>query len=317
MEKKGNNQQSFWKIFAALGGVAGVVAICGLAVAVLQLAQAIASDEENKNIALTQDARTVDTIDVLKRIEVLQATQAAHPASAIGTAIAAEIQILEITRQASDGAVAVVPTVVATQITQPTALPIPDTPIYTTINWQGQGDYNSQNLELPSGASELFGIPFLTGWTLTTSSGSIQNPASYTFDVNVPNPAHVYVLIQSGWGYNQFANKQIGYIRLEYQDGTLTDVPLVLGYNIRDWVREPNHTVSVITATSPDLQEAWRGRTVAGQLGGIDLLTIQIPTTKQNSTLRSVSFVDTTETTTSSLDPAMHIVGMTIESRTR
>lgn len=99
-----NNQSIFGKI----GGIAGLIAVLGLIVAILQLAQSLNSDREDRMLVSTQQAqhqannalqatRDEAQFAALEKIVFLQAQLVEGQPAATATAIAQQIQILEST----------------------------------------------------------------------------------------------------------------------------------------------------------------------------------------------------------------------------
>lgn len=169
------------------------------------------------------------------------------------------------------------------------------------------------NLQLEPGLHDLEGIPVDFGWTATTQNRDFPDAAdTVEIRANIPLATEVYFLIQAGWGLSEYDQKQIGSIRLHFGNGEILESPLVLGENIRDWTRGDS-AVAVTTVTSADVIPAWQG-TSLGTTGGMDLLKIAIPNEYQVTTLLTIEVMDTSIDTVSSLDPAIHLLGVTVAS---
>jgi hypothetical protein len=169
-------------------------------------------------------------------------------------------------------------------------------------------------LGLSPGKQNLLDIPFETGWEVTTQNRDFPDyRTSIPLDLKVSNPVSVYLLMQGGWGYKQYQGKQIGSVSLRFADGSTSEVRLVLGDNIRDWAR--NNPLAVSTATSPMLRQGYPGTVTqpGGIIGGIDILTIDIPQEERGGTLTGITLDDTTQATTGSLDPAIHLLAVTVK----
>lgn len=124
MEGKNNQPMSVGKI---LGGIAGLVAICSLAVAIAQLAQAIGSDMESRNITLTEQAQALEdkatqeaydqaSLNALEQIVNLQEQLVAGTSPESATAIAATIEVLQSTVEAQSGSTVLLPQPTATSV---------------------------------------------------------------------------------------------------------------------------------------------------------------------------------------------------------
>ena len=169
------------------------------------------------------------------------------------------------------------------------------------------------NLQLEPGLYELEGIPIDFDWTATTQDRDFPNVAdTVEIKANIPLATEVYFLIQAGWGLSEYDQKQIGNIRLHFGNGVILEIPLILGENIRDWTRGES-SVAVTTVTSPDVIPAWQG-TALGRTGGMDLLKVSIPEQYQETALLTIEVIDTSTDTVLSLDPAIHLLAVTVGS---
>ena len=169
------------------------------------------------------------------------------------------------------------------------------------------------NLGLNDGNQELLGIPFDIGWKISTQGAEKPGwPTQITIATDISNPEELFLLIQAGWGYTWFSDKAIGNIALVFENESRMDVPLVLGDNIRDWTADdPN---AVTTSTSSSLRTAYKGiDPPSGKAGHIDLLTITVQDKFTKRTLKSIIIEDITAESTGSLDPALHLLGITVK----
>jgi hypothetical protein len=185
---------------------------------------------------------------------------------------------------------------------------------FQMLSLQSQSELTSPetNIGLGPGLNYLLGIPFETGWTASTQCSHLpERPAVIDLSTDVPNPVSVHLLLQTGWGMIRYADEQVGNVRLVFSDGSFFDVPLILGYNIRDWARSNPQAVTAVS--SPSLRPAWEGIAPDGELGGMDVLTIEIPSEKTQLELTGVQVSDTSYTTTGDIDPCIHLVAATVE----
>lgn len=204
-----------------------------------------------------------------------------------------------------------------TPLPQPTYTPIiastpPSQPTFTTVSISSLA--KSQwpcNLQLMQGNRTLLGVPFDVGWTITTEHQTF--PSSITLAVAFKNPKNVYLLWQGGWAYTQYSGQMVGEVSLSFASGGPLIIPVILGDNIRDWTISDQDAVN--TATSPMLQEAWRGREFdvdcqppfSGREGRMDMLTIDLPESYLGDELVNIEIKDTAPG-----DPAIHLNGVTV-----
>jgi len=166
------------------------------------------------------------------------------------------------------------------------------------------------NLRLKPGLNYLLDIPFEIGWKASTQCSHLQHqPEAYQLNTNIKNPTEVYLLLQAGWGLVQYNGLQIGFVRLGFSDGSTFDTPLTLGDNIRDWAWESS--AAVRTVSSPSSRPAWTGTAPDGTPGGMDILTISIPSGKQKLSLTSIVISDISQVTAGNINPCIHLVALT------
>lgn len=198
--------------------------------------------------------------------------------------------------------------------TVPTATTRPLVSDYQTLSLQRWSELKSPetNLGLAPGHNYLLDIPFDTGWKASTQCSHLLNqPASFQVDTSISNPVGVYLLLQAGWGLTKYNGKQIGNVHMGFSDGNTLDIPLTLGFNIRDWAWE--NPAAVHTASSSTLQPAWKGYAPDGTPGGMDILTIIVPNNQSQSTLTSVRISDLSQSTTGDVNPCIHLVALTVK----
>jgi len=164
---------------------------------------------------------------------------------------------------------------------------------------------------------ELLGIPFETGRQINTPGcPNSAHDTRYTIQTQIEHPLRVYFILQAGNGLTQYANDLIGRITLYFAEGGIVSEDLILGFNIRDWARDKNPQVAVISLSSNTAVEAWRGAASepdSGWIGGMDMLTIDILPTIQTITLTAVELTDITTETIGSSQPCIHLQAVTVE----
>jgi len=195
-------------------------------------------------------------------------------------------------------------------ISFPTQQPTPE---YINVSLKAYSELTEAetNLGLAPGLNYLLDIPFETGWKASTQCSHLQNqPETFELPTNINSPTEVYLLIQAGWGLVQYNGLQIGFVRLGFSDGSTTDTPLTLGENIRDWAWESSAAVRTVSSSSS--RPAWTGYAPDGTPGGMDILTIDIPSNKQNLDLTSILISDISQVTAGNVNPCIHVVALTV-----
>lgn len=202
----------------------------------------------------------------------------------------------------------------STQVAQPTANTRLPTPHFQTLSLQHWSELTSPetNLGLAPGRNYLLGIPFDTGWKASTQCSHLPSqPESFQWETEIPNPVSVYLLLQAGWGLSRYDGERIGEVRLSFSDGSSVDTPLILGFNIRDWAWESGAAVNTVSSSTS--QPAWQGNAPDGTPGGMDVLTIDVPSGQSQLTLTGVRVSDTSQSAIGEVNPCIHLVALTVE----
>lgn len=200
-----------------------------------------------------------------------------------------------------------------------TPIPLSETPEQTdeplsftnagyTIPLEDATMWTEENLGLQYGEirTQVFGgMVFEIGRGISTIGCHIENTTNeITISMNVRNPSAVHFLIQGGNALDEYANMEIGFIRIFMSDGSTLVVPLIIGHNIRDWKINSNDAVT--TLVSDQTVEAW-----ATDEGRIDMLSVIIPDIYPNNTsVVNIEIVDTSDKDIS--DPCIHLTAITI-----
>lgn len=171
------------------------------------------------------------------------------------------------------------------------------------------------NLGLGPGQTTLLGLPFEHGWKISTECeiGGADRPTLIVVPVNNLSATKAHFLLQAGQGLAEFSGQKIGELVIIFANGQSFGEPLILGDNIRDWRRAMPETY-VNSATSANLQEAWRGKE-GNTDGRIDLFSITLPDSLQNQLIREIQIVDTSVQTIGTTDPCIHLIAITLESQ--
>ncbi|MBI5877898.1 MAG: TIR domain-containing protein [Chloroflexi bacterium] len=175
----------------------------------------------------------------------------------------------------------------------------------------------------PFGDFFVQGVPFkMENARLSLGDPSVNNKRVLIFHQKAfANLKAMHLLINAGDGRKSYGAKKIGHIMLVMQPGPNPDpTAIVLGVNVREWAignfvriapNEPWPEPLTDTVTDPDSCEAWRGTTSNGQVAVIDMLTINIPTERQNDRLVGIEFIRDIQPSTIPLD--YFVSGLTLE----
>ena len=205
----------------------------------------------------------------------------------------------------------------------PAPAPAPFTSTYHSISLEPIANadtifLNEIHEPLQTGRVELKGVPFeMARRIFKTQAAPVSDkdyPVIGTLTVNIPAATRLYVLLNSGNGFVKFKDKTIGQIAVTCDAQRLVVSDLQLGQNIREWV----NTTGVISSAVNTL-EVWTYPTVPSPdtYGHADLIGFALPLSCQQGTLTQVELIDTSRDSVGSLDPALNVFGVTIESRTR
>lgn len=196
--------------------------------------------------------------------------------------------------------------------------PSPPETQFAVLSLAGVANTNTGSgyVDPPLGRVTLAGVPFdlAAGESVTTQAIPLpENPRAVSLTTNVANPQVVYLLITGGNVFDTFAGQNIGQVLLVLDNGSTYPVDLTVGYNIREWKQFGRDTV--VTTTSPDLREVWRGanRHDTGP-AVIDRLAITLPSGLQGHRLVRIDLVDRSHETVGSLDPAINWLGATVRA---
>ena len=144
--------------------------------------------------------------------------------------------------------------------------------------------------------------------------GQKEWPTGITVSVGtISHPETIYLLINAGYAHTRYAAAQIGLVVLEFGNGNLLRFPLILGQNIREWkIADPG---AVTTTTDLSSSVVWNGSSYDNRSAVLDMLTLSIPQDHRNSSLRAVTFYDTSQDTLDDLNPCFMVIGITIIAR--
>lgn len=165
----------------------------------------------------------------------------------------------------------------------------------------------------PAGIQELGGIPFVIGSGVFKSQASTPPFDHYAtraiLPVSVPQAQSIHLLINAGNGYNRFLNQIVGKVTVTCDNQTYLVRELELGRDLREW-----HTAANVVSQASAVIPVWEGATPAGALGFLDMLSLPMPPQCHNGVLTDIEISDDSVSSLNSLDPALNIAAITIET---
>lgn len=203
-------------------------------------------------------------------------------------------------------------TPIPTATIPPTIMP----PSYLTISLADVANATLDFQSPPLGEVRLGGIPFNQSAQIFKSQASSaphdSAPTSIQIETGADRASRIYLLITTGNGFRRYESQVVGRV-VAYCDGERTLVSeLRLGQEVREWqTREDDEVVS----TAPSAQEVWSGQRsdVPELTGHIDMLPLDLPDNCRRGRLDAVEVLDISADTVGSLDPALNVMGLTIE----
>jgi hypothetical protein len=165
-----------------------------------------------------------------------------------------------------------------------------------------------------SGRPDLYTVrvPFETGWTVRTQCRDAQSAStSISIGTGISQATGVHLVMHGGWVIKDYDHQQAGLVRLRFSDGTVHETPLVVGFNLRDWVED--NLDAIRTVTSPDVQQVWQGTSPYNIPGHLDWLAIWVPEKYRDARLTNIEIIDTSHELNGSQDPCIHVLAATVE----
>ncbi|UCG23402.1 MAG: SUMF1/EgtB/PvdO family nonheme iron enzyme [Chloroflexota bacterium] len=179
--------------------------------------------------------------------------------------------------------------------------------VYHTASLDGLTNKALDFSSPPRGSMTLGGVPFLlNGQVFKTSASTASHttlPATIKIPLDVSGARRVHLLINSGNGYTRFGGMTIGQVIITCSRGPDSVTDLVLGQNIREW-----HTADNVVSWASAITEVW-----SDAVGHIDLLALDVPPDCTDGRLTAIGITDLSESSTLSYDPALNLVGLTVE----
>ena len=171
----------------------------------------------------------------------------------------------------------------------------------------------------PLGNVTLGGVPFTLPSgnknSFTTQAGTLDgNPRRVDIaDLFIDHPTAVYLLVTGGYVRREFDGQQVGTIELHFDDGSVLTDDLIAGVNLREWKTYGDQRVT--WTTDSNVTEVWRGANKFDDSAAIiDMLEIPIPSKFRGKVLESITVLDTSLSTVGSMDPAINILGVSVQS---
>jgi hypothetical protein len=166
----------------------------------------------------------------------------------------------------------------------------------------------------PIGEVILGDIPFELSTSIFKSQAAsapfTEAPIRLPLAANIAQAQQLHLLLTLGNGFTRFADQVVGRVEIVCDDTLIVLTELQAGVHVREWHNGPN----VIT-TAPLAHSVWNEQITADVRGTIDLLSLELPQICQNGRLTSIELIDSSTETVGSLDPALNLVGLSVEYR--
>lgn len=167
---------------------------------------------------------------------------------------------------------------------------------------------------LPTGDVTLERIPFQLSQSIFKSQAesSLFAGASdrLVLTTDIAQAQRLHLLLNLGNGFLKFADQVIGRVEVTCDNMLIVLVELQAGIHVREW-----HNGQGVIATAPQVISVWREQISDDVRGTIDLLTLDLPPVCQDGRLTRIELIDSSAETVNSLDPALNLVGITVEFR--
>ena len=183
-------------------------------------------------------------------------------------------------------------------------------PLESIANGSVLEDYEAP----PTGDVTLGGVPFrLTERLFKSQASSAPNdgyPTRARLSMDLRQAQRVHLLLTTGNGFNEFNGQVVAQVVAECGGSAVPVADLALGREVREW-----HVAGNVVSTAPRAQQVWSGpiKGFPDLLGHYDMLSLDLPEECRTGTLTALEVLDTSADTASSLDPALNLVGVTVE----
>lgn len=207
-----------------------------------------------------------------------------------------------------------------TQTAQPTtplptetATVIPDN-VFQPIPLQAVANGTIDFSAPPVGEVTLGGVPFQLSTSIFKSQASASPftaaPVRLPLAANVAQAQQLHLLLTLGNGFTQFANQVVGRVEIVCDDTLIVLAQLQAGVHVREW-----HNGQGVITTASLARSVWSEPITDDVRGTIDLLSLELPQICQDGRLTSIELIDSSTETVGSLDPALNLVGISVEYR--
>ena len=203
------------------------------------------------------------------------------------------------------------PTATATVTPSPTDTPVPVI-VFQPLEL-GSSANGSLDFSAPQGEVQFNGIPFNIGDKVFKSQASPAPhnvaPERIVVYASLPEPQRLHLLLNTGNGFNRFNGQIVAQVIASCKGTPYVVRDLRLGEDVREW-----HSAANVVSTAGNSVQVWpENGSNSTSVGHIDLLSLDLPVECQQSQLDRVEILDTSAATTGSLDPALNLVGITVE----
>jgi len=160
----------------------------------------------------------------------------------------------------------------------------------------------------------LGGVPFqLSEWVFKSQASPSPNnsyPTSVLLPMDVPQAYRVHLLLTGGNGFNHFDGEVIGRVVAYCDAAVIIITDLQLGRDVREW-----HVADNVVSTASRTRQVWSGAITnfPNLSGHIDMLSLDLPAACLSGRLTAIEVIDDSTNTVNSLDPAINLIGITVE----
>lgn len=197
---------------------------------------------------------------------------------------------------------------------RPSTVALQPTVAYKTVPLGAAANGSLDFTSPPTGDVTLGGVPFQLSESVFKSQASPSPnggyPTSVLLSMDVPQARRVHLLLNAGNGFSQFNGKTIGQVVAHCGGDSIPVTDLQLGQEVREW-----HAANNVVSTASRAQQVWSGALAdfPDLTGYIDMLSLDLPSACQDGRLTAVEVIDSSASTVNSLDPALNLIGVTVE----
>jgi serine/threonine protein kinase len=169
-------------------------------------------------------------------------------------------------------------------------------------------------LSPPAGDVTLGGVPFrVSEWVFKSQASPSPNnsyPTTILLPMDVPQAYQVHLLLTAGNGFNRFDGKVLGRVVAYCDAAAIAITDLQLGRDVREW-----HVADNVISTASRARQVWSGAITnfPNLSGHIDMLSLDLPAACLSGGLTAIEVIDDSANTVNSLDPAINLMGITVE----